>query len=430
MSYAVLTIISIATFMSLWKVYQKNIEFFVCILIILSQSFFYLLPKSTITDNLNLILLSIIIILLFERIITHRLILGRYGVWVSLFMVLLIIGILVAYMAGQDLLLGVKAAKYMPVILIYFTVINSSINLNKFLKYYIILAILVAALTVIQSVLGDSLSIFPGIPDWYTEQYERTGMLRLSVGYFVIASAAVISFAIFLQTYNIFYLIAAVCLDIQIVFICQTRAVIVGVALSILFLIVMVKNFSISRVIIIITTCCLLSLGYSFFLTEKPIGIAITNLIKQSQNEISKNKGSYGARRQTYIYYFRQLKQKIFLGQGVLNINWEMNPEKKLKKAGLFLADIGIMDLFVMSGLAGFVWFLFGFLKMWKDILLYREYLQASSYIILATIIMPTIDLFFYSGAIFLFGVFLGLFTNAISVKKIPTTATISRGQE
>lgn len=96
-----------------------------------------------------------------------------------------------------------------------------------------------------------------------------------------------------------------------------------------------------------------------------------------------------------------------------------------MRSRAVHLSDIGIMHLFVQAGLIGFFWLLYGLTRLCFDTIRFREKLQISSYFIVGTFAMATIDMFLRNDSIFLFAVILGLFSSTFATFE---TATVTEG--
>jgi hypothetical protein len=406
MIFAVLICISLAILGVCWFFYRRNIELFLCILIALYFELFYLAPQIQGPDNYKFLLLPIIIILMFESIITGKLALGRYGWWVISFLLISVVGIIVAYFSGQSLDLGIKAAKYVPLILVYFLLSGRDIDAHKFSRYFIAMALIVAAIAAIQYFLPPKFILFTGMSD--VMKLLRLESPRVSIGQFVISAAAVMAFAQSKRSSNWFFLFAAFVLFLEVLFIQQTRAFIVSVFLS------MVLVHFLSHKLTMLRISSMLIIAGVFLSALLIVGADIYDigLVKRTETDIVQRKGSYQGRIVAYTYYWKEIEKKPLLGRGLLNFNWKENKENILQQEkGIHLSDIGITHFFVQAGLVGFLWFIYGLFQIWRDIFRFREYMFISSYFILATFTMLTIDMYLRVDSMFLFASFLGMFS-------------------
>jgi hypothetical protein len=418
MLYAIILCVSILALFALLPIYYFNKELFLCSLIVISSEMFYLTPKiGQYYNNYKLFLLIIITIMFIAVSINNKLNMGRYGLWVIGYIIITFIAVSTAYFAGQDIMLGIKAAKFAPLILIYFVVTSSEINIEKFLKYFITMGVVLAGLITIQYAFMDHFNLFIGMPKEMLS--ERLGRARIAFGGPLIVSAAVAAIVRFMQTKKIPYLIVGGFLFFQMLYILQTRAFIAAFPISLLIIYLFINKLSIQRIITMIFFVSLLSVISLYYVQKSDI--ENIRMVKMTKEDIKRGRGSYGARIAAYDYYWNVIKENPFLGQGLRNIVWVGSKENSLRQIGINLSDIGIMHLFVQSGILGMLWFIPGIIMIWIDILRYKNGATASFYIVIATITMPTIDLFLREDTLFIFAIFLGLFSlyiKNIQIKK------------
>ena len=105
-------------------------------------------------------------------------------------------------------------------------------------------------------------------------------------------------------------------------------------------------------------------------------------------------------------------------GQGELNFNWAGNPQKSLEQSNIHLSDIGITHFIWQAGIIGFMWLVYGLSKLWLDIFRLRDYLIVTSYVVIATFTLPTIDMLLRRDSMFLFSIFLGMLANIQAFEK------------
>ncbi|MBI5237017.1 MAG: hypothetical protein HY887_01150 [Deltaproteobacteria bacterium] len=392
-------------------------ELFLCFLVAVNFEFFYLLPPIAGPDNYKLLLLPMMLVLFFESFITGNLLLGRYGWWVLCFMAISVFGVMVAWSSGQGISLGIKAAKFIPLAMVYFLLAGRKMDAQKFSTYFIVMSLAVASLATISSVTRGAINFFPGLPG---ELVEQSGRLRVTAGQFVISAAAVIGFARYRQSLRFWPLLASAALLGEVIFVQQTRGFIIAIFLSMFVVFIMSRELTMPRVsmYLLFTGFCLAS-----WMMIPSVDFSSIGFVKRTQADMMRRSGSFGgslqARLNAYDYYWKELQKKAITGRGILNFNWKDNPDKRLQQNyGIHLSDIGVMDFLIQTGLIGAVWLAYGLLRLWKDILLYRKHLAVACYFIIGTFTMPTIDMFFRYDSLFLFAVFLGLSSSVIMSAK------------
>mgnify|MGYP000437704258 CR=1 FL=1 len=409
MIYAVLTCISLAVLGSTWFLYRRNLELFLCALIVIASEFFYLLPAFA---GFRYLLLPMLVILLVESFLTGKLSMGRYGWWVLGFIFISILGIVVAAIHGQGLMFGIKAAKFIPLVLIYYLIAGRQIDAERFVRYFIAMACVVGIIATVQYFLPGNVVIFPGMPE--AMKLARLENPRVTIGQFVISAAAMASFALYARRSGTLYLLVALALFAEVFFIQKTRVLTVGVLLSLFLVYVLSRKLTTLRL-----SAYLVLTGFimGVFLVASA-RIAETEVVRRTHADIVKKKGSFQGRINAYQHYWKEIEKNPLFGRGLLNFNWEGNRDKFLQQEmGIHLSDIGIMHFFVQAGLFGMLWFAFGLLKLWRDVIAHRELLCLSAYVALATLTLPTIDFFLRSDSMFLFAVFLGIFASCLSAR-------------
>jgi len=413
MIYAVLVSIAISVLLLCWIFYRRNIELFLCLLIAINFEFFHLLPRIKGPDDYKLLLLPIVLILLAESLLSRKLALGRYGWWVVAFLGISIMGVVVANFSGQSLSLGIKAVKFVPLILVYFVLQGRAINTQKFVNYFVIMALTIAGIATVQYFLHDKIIIFTALPKDLL--FGIQGPIRITVGQFVIAAATVVAAARYFQSSNLLFLIAAAGLFLEIVFIQKTRGFIAGVFLSIFTVYILSHKITLLRISFYLIFAGLFMGSWLMISDVKIDRIAI---IDSTRLDIEKQRGSFQGRINAYMYYWKEIQKKPLTGRGLFNFNWEGNSEKKIQQIGIHLSDIGITHFIVQAGLIGLIWLIYGLFRMWLDIIYNSEAIIVSSYFVVATFTMPTLDMFLRVDTLFLFAVFLGLTSYMYPVSK------------
>ncbi len=418
MIQAVLLTISIGCLVFFRFLYQRNCELFLCLLIALNFECFYLVPQLVGNDNYKLLLLPIICALLFERGLKGKLSLGRYGLWLLAFFLITPLAVLVACLAGQDLLLGIKAAKFAPLALVYFLLAGRDPDGKKFVGYLVVMAVIVAGLAVLQQQLHGSVNLFPGLPREL--MVERLGRTRITVGQYLIATAGVLAFARWVQTSSILYAGAALFLFLEIAVVQQTRIYILAMLLGMLAVYALAKRLSLLRMVLYGAALVLMVVTWQAIPKDDIAVLRMTSDDLKGKG----TSGSYLARVRAYRYYWGEIEEDPLLGKGMRNFNWSGNPELRLQKRfSLHLSDIGITHFVVQSGLVGLIWFVYGLGRFWKETFRRRDALHVTGYFILASITIPTIDMFLRDDTLFLFALFLGLLSNMTAGRELPAPA-------
>jgi len=398
-----------------WVLYYHNIELFACLLIAVNFEFFFILPMLGRFPVYRLMDVMLVRLLVLVRLLRGDLALGRYGFWVLLLTPISLMAILKAYCSGQSLLLGVKATKFVPLLLSYFLFVGKDVNPERFAFGLVIMAVGISAMVVAHSVFANTFNPFWGLSTEMREALitERLGRSRNAIGSFAIAVAGVSAFACFLRSrYPRLVLIAAIALFLEIVFVTQVRMLIIVMMVAMLFLYVRARRLSMPQVCVLISVLLLMIVAWDLLSTQM---IRHSELAALTTEELTRKTGSVEARLATYAYYWKGLLKDPLLGSGALNFDWVGNPERWLQEQGIHLSDIGVMHFFVKTGFIGFLWFALGLLLMWKDSFFHGTASIATGYLVMATIAMPTLDFFLRNDTMLLFGIFSALLSNEVN---------------
>ena len=195
MEFIILTCASLIMLGVVWFLYRWNMELFLCLLIAIYFQFFHLLPSVV---GYKFLLLPMLLVLLFVSFVSGELSLGRHGWWVIGFLCISLFGGIVSWSSGEALCLGIKAAKYIPLVMVYFLLAGRKINTEKFSTYFIVMSLAVASLATISSLTHEAINFFPGIPRHML--VEQSGRLRFTAGQVVISAGAGMAFARYKQS--------------------------------------------------------------------------------------------------------------------------------------------------------------------------------------------------------------------------------------
>ncbi len=333
---------------SLRNYFYRNFEFFLCILIIFNFQTFYLLPKTGEFYQYRVMLLAVLIAYLFVHYLRNRSFdYGSYGIWIIAYLVIVAIGLFTASRFGQPLLLGVKAVKYLLLVMIYFLVVNIRIDINKFTRYLVIMAIVIAILAIFQFIFINKFVIFNAFEANLIRMGEERGN-RVLVGSSIISLAATIAFAKYLRGHGIFYLYSFIGLFLHVIIVVRTRMLMAGIVLTSIVLYLISRRFSIKTIFISFFVIIFLSVALSTQLAimkkNKLVSQTVRQVAGQSRHSGMEVDGYRTmARFNAYNFYIGQIKKHPLLGRGFWNFNWTRNNEEWLQDMGIHFSDIGIV---------------------------------------------------------------------------------------
>lgn len=402
--YIILLIISAFGYVFLRYVYYKNIELFICLVVIINFNFFYLLPPVGEFYNYGITLLPILALLLIEQLLAGRIRMDIFGALILIYAFFLIVGIVTAFSNGQPIVLGIKAIKYQVLIFVFFVIAAQDVKLDKFTKYFIFFAIVIMLLADIDTTFFNGNFIFTHAADRFMG--ERLGRTRFVVGATMISIACVMAFASFIKTKSKVYGVLFFIFFLHIFFVIQTRMTIVGIIVTCALLLAIVRRLSLSGVFVMVFLVSLSISGvmlFGNFFNE-------FGLVKQTRTDIQKKTGNWQGRLNSYKYYWGRVAESPLFGYGYENFNWKKNPEIKLQEKGIHKSDIGITHFFYENGALGLFWFFAMVLLVIKKSWRFKDkYPEVMAYFLYAFSVMATLDFFFAGHTIILFGIFLGI---------------------
>lgn len=388
------------------KLYYHNFELFLCLLLIVNYSFFHLLPPVNEYDVYWYVLLPILSFYLFEEIFVNRskrFYLGAYGGWIISYFLLVLFGIFVAYFRGQGLGLGFKEAKYSILFLVYFLVFNKNTDPEKFTKYFIHLGCFLAVMITLQYLLYQRVHFFH-IDYEKIEKLSDIDGLRFDESSSLVAVSTVLAFARYVRSNSRYYLLVSALLLLDFILVYKIRMFIAGLSLVAVVLFLCWKRRRFQSVFFLLMAVLLFGVLGSTF-TER---ISQSQVYQKTVKNLNGEGGSVLARVNAYDYYIGRIKENPYTGYGIMNFNWEKNPDSRLQQQNIHSSDIGITHIVYESGLVGVAWLIGLTLTVFLRTRKVSCY-QTEVYIFLAVIVSPTLDLFLRRDTLFLFSTFLGI---------------------
>ena len=394
-------------------VYYKNVELFICLVVVINFDFFYLLPPVGGFYSYGIVLLPVFAFLLIEQLIRGRIRINGLGVLVLFYVFLLIVDIVMAFSNGQPILLGIKAIKYQILILVFFVIASQDVVLDKFLRYFIFFTVGFMLLADIDTTFFNGELIFArGYDRFMGERLDKT---RFVLGATMISISCVMAFASFLRKKSKIYGVLSLIFFVHIVLVIQTRMTIVGIIVTCALLFAIVRKLSPSGMFVMVflvalSIPCVMLFGN--FFNE-------IDLVKKTRTDIQNKTGSWEGRLNSYKYYWGKIADAPFFGYGCENLNWEKSPEPQLRARGIFKSDIGISHFFYENGLLGLMWFIALTVALVKRVWPLKQHIpEITAYFILSYAVLITLDYFFRRYNILLFGIFLGLLSQYSNFQK------------
>jgi hypothetical protein len=342
--------------------YLTHFEFFILFVLILNQELFNFLPREPLGSATYQDLLYVVLLttggwyFLRKKAVDKK----NFSLMVIAFLGIVTVAVFNSYFQGQPILLGLKAAKGNFLFLFYFVFLTKNIDTKKLFRIIVITGVVLAAANNIQYIFFGELKIFQ-----YSQALERAGQLRFLIGDFFTIFAPIIALSEYLTARKKAYLLAFIYMLGTVVVQGKTRGVIWGFLATILLLLYFSKRINFAKTVLIgvPVASILIWLGpaiQSSFVSE------IYDLTKR---EFSEKSGNVGIRFEAYEYYFGEIRKSPFIGRGIWNEAFDAylgdNPEN-MEEKGIFLSDIGMMDIFFRYGLMGIIWLLLLFKIIYK----------------------------------------------------------------
>jgi len=274
---------------------------------------------------------------------------------------------------GQPFDVGLVVARKFLLVLSYFFLVAVSAsqeNCYRFLKYLAWLGALLATLTVAEAALGGGV-IFS---HYYAIGQERAGLLRIHVGTFLIVFSVIYSFlkALYLVRtgiVRIIYLLIALLGLATLVFITMTRAVLLGILITLFFWISYKVN---SRKIMLVcfTASLLAFLLLSGLFDEILSNSFVGKIMEMTKSEVFSDTGNISVRINGAKYYLElMLKNAPFTGIGIFSsTNYPNNPVTiAAERYHYFPIDINALTTLIYFGLQGLILLIYFTTKSIRD---------------------------------------------------------------
>lgn len=322
---------------------------FILIYLLLSCNIFYLLPISRWNIFRILSLLSILFVLLNQKIILYSK--SKFNLTIFLLVLLTMIETILSkinYNQSMKEIIGTSLYYY---IILYFFILDYYKNDNTKLyikKVFVYISIVVSILLISQMILYQTFHIKFLSIDF--ENRIRFGEVRLEVASYLVCIGIIISLSEILQNNikrsNILSLIVG---TIYIIYVSKTRGYLIALTICILSMIYFYKSGFISK---IYTTVIVILVG----------AIIINLPIISKYNDLKENDyGSSITRQNAINFYVNQIRNKPLFGMGIINTVNKNDENYSIVRGpyGKFYRDdVGIIGFTNEFGILGLILFL------------------------------------------------------------------------
>ncbi|MFC1818787.1 hypothetical protein ACFL0B_06800 [Thermodesulfobacteriota bacterium] len=429
MTHGVLFLIGCIIIILTRRLYYRNFELFLCLLITVNFDFFHLIPRIGSSDLYRESLLVVLLFYLFEEYIARDHIFhkknigslafpsaGIYRYIVLGYFAIGTMGVWVAFYNGQSLELGVRTFKFYPLVLVYFLIIKRGLNVEKFTCYFLWMATAIAALVFIQFLIYGKMSFFFFYEDSlsHVRGIGTDRGLRLLEGSTIILIGMITAYIKWLKTHRAQFLSMTIFLLTHIFIVMQTRSILVSIILVmflVTFLIDIHKKGSLIKKLYLVAIGVLLIAFYVIYYQDVISGQGI---VTQTINDLQgitftgQGAGTLQIRLLCYQYYWQELQTFWLTGRGLLSSAWPGNPDAYLSEVyNFYLSDIGVFHVFLNFGLAGAIFLVIMVLATLMRLgCLIDTAPEVACYFLLGIILLPIRDMFFRLDCIFVFAIF------------------------
>ncbi|SUV02259.1 Lipid A core - O-antigen ligase and related enzymes [Priestia megaterium] len=343
-----IAVIIAALFISL--VFFK-VEFILIGLILSVNNVFFLITNSN-SESLILIFSFLTILILIFYLISGRL---RETVFInmkfkylwSIFILLIVIGILNSYfLFQQPIWLGIKAAKWYLIIVIYFLLsyllINNLISVRKIVNIVISIGFIASIIYIIQFFLYDKYQFLN------VNFLERFGEVRFYQGVNIVIFSLVLGIQRVLEKGKVSIMLAVACSVnfFYILVVANSRSLTIPLLIALLYILFLQKKFN--KTIIIYAL-----LGFSIYLFNSKDSNLFIKTFSLLINDISNNDGTFGFRIKEINYYLSEISRNFVLGMGILSESHSPSYFALGKQFNYYLSDIGMIGFFFKFGIIG-----------------------------------------------------------------------------
>lgn len=429
MAHLSFILIGIAWIVITRLLYLKNFELFLVSLVPLNYNFFHLVPRIGVYDNYQESLLVVVLFYFIETCFIAKIVhhdknsckkISEYDKIIYFYFAVIFYAFVVALLRGQDIVSTIKAAKLYPLLLMYYVIScnDIDIDIDKFCKYFIFLALLVAFLTSIQYIFISNISIFYFYSDAASHlRYGSYRGVRIVEGSIIISMATIISSVYLLKRFSWKSLLFALALFVQLCLVAKTRTEIFGILLTILIVSYLYFREAIPKMIMftyILLLC--ITLSFQFGITQSYF-IKHFSMVAGTMSDFvglsaQTSHGDLSIRKKCFDYYFFDMLHNNFSGRGLLSTIWSGSTEiYEMNVLHFYLADIGIMHMFVFFGLPGVALVFYALFCFVKKIFshLINDHPEIIAFFVYGITILPFTDIFFSTRNFFLFAIFLAL---------------------
>ena len=330
---------------------RNSAERLAVFLLILSTSFFYLVPIS-IWNSVKIMSLLIIIFLVFNLrcLFKNK---GKFTLYIASFIFLCIGELIITKLRfNQGYISLFSMGIYYFVIMLYFILVFYKVSRDKIKKVFINLSLILSILLIAQFIAYE----FFGVTFLKIDVggIQRFGQVRIGEGAFIISLGIILAVAEVIKrkeilcrenTINFLSIILGM---IDIIFIAKTRSILAFVLLSIgVMMLGSAKNFIQQLKIVSLSTIALIVL-FSLPIMSK----------YQSLN--SEKDWSTIARKGAIAYYINQTKEMPLFGVGIINPSEskEMYDYTRGPLGIYYRDDVGIIGFLNTFGVIGFIWYI------------------------------------------------------------------------
>lgn len=347
MKYLLIAITFIIALILLY--YDRRWLFFA--IIVLNESFFYLINAESIPYFYHSVQILGIIALLFFIINIKTIVLNKYlfKTEMSILIMLIFVSFISVYaITGQPPLKTLYSSYMYLTYMLYFVIVILFEEYNfeeHFINLIILAGLFLAVMFSLQYFLFDKM-VYLNVTSNY-----RYGTLRIYEINSLLPLAAVISTnRIFVSKHKLIYGFLLILSLFCIFFISKGRAIIIATTIAIIITVFLQKKVS-KRLLLFAVSPIVLGIILYFLLFSK----VELNIIKEIIDEFLNKSGTTGIRLDALAYFKELIKSRPLFGIGLLNLDYPKSYLLSHLQNDYFFVDVGIFGYTVVFGLVGAV---------------------------------------------------------------------------
>ncbi|EOR28275.1 hypothetical protein A500_00110, partial [Clostridium sartagoforme AAU1] len=316
------------------------------LIIMVNESMFYLLDNFNANAFMTLLTIILVFCSFYEIVIKGKKVKYLFRNNIIMIFIIVLIEVFIAHsITNQSIFLGVDASKRYFWYANYFYLrlkINND-NADEIIDFVIKIATILSVLYLMQSLLYTKIQVFNMN---YLEKYP---FVRFYTGITIIVFSLFLSLERFKYTKRKKYLFFSFIMILEIVFVGQSRSIIIPLFILIFYKIFMFIRNKFTAKSLIVATVLFVTFTPMLFNSNSYINKMIDSVFK----EISMNTGTSGVRVREVEFFLNQFKEYPLLGCGIHSDKTDIGLDMLGRNYKFFQNDIGVLGFIATFGVIG-----------------------------------------------------------------------------